>query len=136
MTKQRFKSNASLVSKPERTHEQCQKHERALPYKHGYGHWQEQEHYHRCKNMSKSRSKKTSTRRHNPRHKYRQKQRSLKYMCSAGREKNCAQCLEEEASIKEKIYNMALESLSMTFMADGKRKRLPLIFYSFLVIFK
>jgi len=28
----------------------------------------------------------------------------------------------------------SLESLSMTFTADGKRQRLPLIFYSFLVI--
>ena len=29
-----------------------------------------------------------------------------------------------------------LERLSMTFTADGKRQRLPLIFYSFLVILK
>ena len=29
-----------------------------------------------------------------------------------------------------------LESLSMTFTADGKRQRLTLIFYSFLVILK
>ena len=28
------------------------------------------------------------------------------------------------------------ESLSMTFTADGKRQRLPLIFYCFLVILK
>ena len=28
------------------------------------------------------------------------------------------------------------ERLSMTFTADGKRQRLPLIFYSFLVILK
>ena len=30
----------------------------------------------------------------------------------------------------------SIESLSMTFTADGKRQRLPLIFYSFLVIIK
>ena len=30
----------------------------------------------------------------------------------------------------------SIESLSMTFTADGKRQRLPLIFYSFLVILK
>ena len=29
-----------------------------------------------------------------------------------------------------------VERLSMTFTADGKRQRLPLIFYSFLVILK
>ena len=31
---------------------------------------------------------------------------------------------------------LPIESLSMTFTADGKRQRLPLIFYSFLVILK
>ena len=30
----------------------------------------------------------------------------------------------------------AIESLSMTFTADGKRQRLPLTFYSFVVIIK
>ena len=33
-------------------------------------------------------------------------------------------------------FQLTLESLSMTFTADGKRQRLPLIFYSFLVILK
>ena len=32
--------------------------------------------------------------------------------------------------------SMSLESLSMTFTADGKRQRLPLIFYSFLAVIK
>ena len=34
------------------------------------------------------------------------------------------------------ITNHLIERLSMTFTADGKRQRLPLIFYSFLVILK
>ena len=39
---------------------------------------------------------------------------------------------ETRTAVRGKI----LERLSMTFTADGKRQRLPLIFYSFLVILK
>ena len=35
-----------------------------------------------------------------------------------------------------KVTSHTLERLSMTFTADDKRQRLPLIFYSFLVIIK
>ena len=35
-----------------------------------------------------------------------------------------------------KLFPSIVERLSMTFTADGKRQRLPLIFYPFLVILK
>ena len=35
-----------------------------------------------------------------------------------------------------RALEVIIERLSMTFTADGKRQRLPLIFYSFLVILK
>ena len=40
-----------------------------------------------------------------------------------------------ETYVKARLL-LLLERLSMTFTADGKRQRLPLIFYSFLVILK
>ena len=41
-------------------------------------------------------------------------------------------CMIEENGAIDKL----IESLSMTFTVDGKRQRLLLIFYSFLVILK
>ena len=42
-----------------------------------------------------------------------------------------------ERRLVDPVFKMAdasIERLSMTFAADGKRQRLPLIFYSFLVV--
>ena len=38
--------------------------------------------------------------------------------------------------ITTSVRQFKIERLSMTFTADGKRQRLPLIFYPFLVILK
>ena len=37
---------------------------------------------------------------------------------------------------RSEVFEELLESLSMTFTADGKRQRVPPIFYSLLVILK
>ena len=42
----------------------------------------------------------------------------------------------ETVEVHLRDYVALLERLSMTFTADGKRQRLSLIFYSFLVILK
>ena len=44
--------------------------------------------------------------------------------------------MRKPAIVTSRLREVTLESLSMTFTADGKRQRLPLMFYSFHFILK
>ena len=52
------------------------------------------------------------------------------------RTSSCSKGQRKEVKLALTVFVLIIERLSMTFTADGKRQRLPLIFYSFLVILK
>ena len=58
------------------------------------------------------------------------------YLCGAKNGKKTCYRIFDCREMGVEVLEVTIERFSMTFTADGKRQRLPLIFYSFPVILK